>query len=106
MKSKRSALRLACSDHLVSYKTTYEEGQARLVNISTDGCAFEQPTVVLSINEKILISVALPGDENAFEAQGVVVRVNDQCTAIRFTLVEQKDQAEVRRYFTTIMRKE
>jgi len=105
MKSKRSAMRFPCSNQLVSYKTAYEEGQARLVNISNEGCAFEQPNLDLSTRERVLISIALPEEDNVFQARGEVVRVSDECTAVRFTLVEVEDQMKVRKYFSKMMRK-
>lgn len=105
MKSKRSALRFPCGHQLVSYKTAYDDGQALLVNISTKGCAFEQPSLPLSMQEKILVSIALSGEDSVFQAQGIVVRVSGGCLAIHFTLVELEDQVKVRNYFSKLMRK-
>ncbi|BHH85384.1 PilZ domain-containing protein [Desulforhopalus sp. 52FAK] len=104
MKSKRSALRFPCSNILLSYKTAYDEGEARLVNISIDGCAFEQPSLALPLQEKVLISFTLPGEDYAFEARGIVVREDVECTAIRFTLVEKEDQVKMRKHFSKMMR--
>jgi hypothetical protein len=104
MKSKRSSLRFPCSNQLLSYKTAYDEGQARLVNISTEGCAFEQPSLALTLQERILISFTLPGEDYVFEARGVVVRVGSVSMAIRFTLVEYDDQVKMRKHFSKMMR--
>ena len=84
----------------VSYKTAYDEGEARLQNVSTVGCALAQVSQSLQPDEKILISIKLPGVDSIFQAQGMVVRVaNEEHTAIRFTLVEPEDQTLVRNYF-------
>jgi hypothetical protein len=106
MKSKRSALRFACTDQPVSYKTEYEGGEAQLLNISATGCAFSQPSYPLSVGEKILISLQLPEAEIPFQAQGVVIRVeNNGCSAVQFTLVEPEDQSLVRNHFSKLRRK-
>ena len=84
MKSKRRALRLPCGRHQVSYKTAYDAGEAVLLNVSTVGCAFEQPSLPLSMQEKVLVSIALLGEDSVIQAQGVVVRVENGLTAIRF----------------------
>ncbi len=107
MKSKRCALRFPCQDQLVSYKTAYEAGEGRLKNVSTAGCAFEQPNIPLSMHEKVLVSIVLPGAESVFQAQGVVVRVEPfpGNTAIHFTLVEPEDQLLLRNHFAELMRR-
>jgi hypothetical protein len=106
MKSKRSALRFPGSHQPVSYKTAYDPGEAQLINISTSGCVFLGLTLPLSRQEKILVSITFPGEDYIFQAMGVVVRVEDNCTAICFTLVEPEDQAQLRRYFSRQMRRE
>lgn len=105
MKSKRCALRYPCSHQPVSYKTAYEEGEAVLLNVSTAGCAFEQLSLELSMHEKIIVSIALPEEDLVIEAQGIVVRIEDSFTAIRFTLLESEDQMQVIKYFSEMMRK-
>jgi hypothetical protein len=106
MKSKRSALRFLGGGLLVSYKTAYDEGEARLQNVSTEGCAIAQVSQSLSVDEKILVSIKMPGVESVFQAQGLVVRVEyGENTAIRFTLVEAEDQLLLRNYFAKSRRK-
>jgi hypothetical protein len=105
MKSKRFALRYPCGHQTVGYKTAYDAGEAVLLNVSTVGCAFEQPSLPLSMHEKILVSILLPEENLVIEAQGVVVRIEDRCTAIRFTLLEHEDQIQVIKYFSKMMRK-
>jgi hypothetical protein len=105
MKSKRSALRFPCDHQLVSYKTAYDTGEAQLINISTAGCILFELTMPLSMQEKILVSIAFPEEDYMFQAQGVVVRIENDSTAISFTLVEPEDQAQLRRYFSRQMRR-
>lgn len=105
MKSKRRALRFPCGHQPVNYKTAYDTGEAVLLNVSTLGCVFEQPSLPLSMHEKILVSIALLGEDSVIQAQGVVVRAEKGVTAIRFTLFESEDQKQVIKYFSTMMRK-
>ncbi|GAB6191190.1 PilZ domain-containing protein [Desulfocastanea catecholica] len=105
MKSKRRALRFSCGHHQVSYKTAYDAGEAVLLNVSTVGCAFEQPSLPLSMQEKVLVSIALLGEDSVIQAQGVVVRVENGFTAICFTLLETEDQEQLIKYFAKKMRK-
>ena len=106
MKSKRCALRFPCGQQPVSYKTAYDAGDAMLLNVSTAGCAFEQPSLPLSMEEKVLVSIALLGEDSVIQAQGVVVRSGKGFTAIRFTLFEAEDQEQLIKYFSKMMRKE
>jgi hypothetical protein len=57
------------------------------------------------MQEKILVSIAFPDEDYTFQAQGVVVRVENNCTAVHFSLVEPEDQAQLRRYFSRQMRR-
>ena len=104
MKSKRAALRFSCKDVLLNVKTAYDEGEARLLNISTAGCAFEEPSLTLALQEKVLISITFPEDGYVFEAQGMVVRQDLNSTAVYFTLVEKEDQVKMRNHFSKKMR--
>lgn len=98
MKSKRSALRYGCENELISLKNAYDEGEAQLANISTDGCAFLKASLALEVGEKILVSMVL-GDNYKFEARAVVVRMDQLCTAVQFDLVEPKCQSRLRQHF-------
>lgn len=90
----------------VNYKTAYDAGSALLQNMSTEGCAFSQLSLLLAMEEKILVSIELPGQDFVFQAQGKVVRVEKNGLAgIHFTLVEPEDQSVVRKYFAKMMGK-
>lgn len=98
-------MRFPCGNQPVRYKTAYEDGEAVLLNISSAGCAFNQPSLQLSMQEKILVSIPLPEEDSAIQAQGVVVRTENGFTAIRFTLLEPEDQERVVKYYSKMMRK-
>lgn len=104
MKSKRAAFRYPGRPLKLKYRTAYDEGDAWLTNISTDGCAFESATVPLSVDEKILIKVSPQGTEKSFEAQSLVVRADENGYAIRFILLEPENKTLIRNYFSQKMR--
>ena len=103
-KSKRYALRYCCSDYTVKYKTAYDQGEACLIDISSDGCAFESATVSLSVQEKIFISLELEKKQNIIEAKAVVVRMEKNIFAVKFILIEPATQNLIRIYFAQKLR--
>jgi hypothetical protein len=91
---------------MVSLKTAYGAGEAWLVNISTEGCAFEKTTVDLNLNEKVLVSLQLGDDGSVFfEASGLVIRQQEGCFGVQFALVEPESQVDLRNYFSKQLRK-
>lgn len=101
MKSKRAAFRFPCHHQRVRFKTAYEDGEASLLNISTDGCALQSPSVPLSINEKILITIEPEGQEESFEARSQIVRVeNNDVLGLQFTVLELSTKTQIRNYFS------
>lgn len=100
MESKRAAFRFPCSHHRVRFKTAYEDGEASLLNISTDGCALQSPSVPLAVDEKILITIEPEGQEESFEARSRVVRVEEDVLGLQFTLLEIATKTQIRNYFS------
>ena len=88
----------------VTFKTAYEEGTASLTNISTSGCALQSLTIPLTIQETFLITINLEEQQNAIEAQAVVVRYTEKGIAAQFTIIEQTSQTTLRRYFCQKLR--
>lgn len=76
-----------------------------MLNISTSGCALENTSETLSVQEKVLISVDLAEANKSFEAQGKVVRVENGVVALQFILIEDESATLVRNYFSTKLRK-
>ncbi len=98
--SKRSAFRFRCSKEPVTYRTAYEDGEALLKNISTDGCALEWATNPPEIDEKILLIIELEGEDTVVEIQARVVRVEDKDFAVKFMLIEPEARTRIRSYFS------
>jgi hypothetical protein len=97
--SKRSAFRFRCSKEPVTYRTAYEDGEALLNNISTDGCALEWAPNPPEIGEKILLIIELEGKNSVVEIQARVVRVEDKDFAVKFMLIEPGAKTGIRNYF-------
>jgi hypothetical protein len=98
--SKRSAYRFRCSKEPVTYRTAYEDGEALLKNISTDGCALEWATNPPDVDDKILLIIELVGEDTVVEIQARVVRVEDKDFAVKFILIEPAAKSRIRTYFS------
>ncbi|MCP3889072.1 MAG: PilZ domain-containing protein [Desulfobulbaceae bacterium] len=104
MKSKRLAFRFCCDHYPIQYKTAYGEGEAALLDISVNGCAFEKVTEPLGMDEKVLLIVKLDEDNILFEAQAEVIRADNGVIAVRYLLVEPEAQILVRNFFSKRLR--
>ncbi len=102
--SKRSSFRFRCSKEPVTYRTAYEEGEALLKNISTDGCALEWATNPPELDEKILLCIELGEEGQNVEIKARVVRVEDGDFAVTFLLIEPTSKTLIRNYFARKLR--
>lgn len=103
-KSRRSAFRFRCSKESVTYRTAYEDGEALLTNISTEGCALELATNPPRMNEKILVRIGLEDEEAAVEIRAQVVRAEGTEFAVKFLLIEPGTKSLIRTYFSKKLR--
>lgn len=104
--SRRSAFRFHCEKRKVRYRTAYEEGEADLTNISTDGCAVDSASLPLSEQDEALIIIDIEGEEQNLEAKGVVVRAEGAVFAVRFTRIEASTKRFIRIFFAKESRKQ
>lgn len=104
MKSKRSSYRFRCSGETVHYKTALSEGEAELVDISTDGCALLNVTCPVSVGERVLILISLPEDNSVLEMQAEVLRQEESGLGFRFTLIEEETRLKLRNHFARKIR--
>jgi len=102
--SKRSAFRFRCSKEPVTYRTAYDEGEALLKNISTEGCALEWATSLPEPDEKILLIIELQNKDAVVEIQAQVIRVEDNDFAVKFLLIEPAAKTMIRNYFSRKLR--
>ncbi len=98
--SKRGALRLSGLNRPLDYKTEFEEGTARLLDISTEGCAIHEASEELSVGEKILLSFTLEDPEKIIELQAVVVRTIENGYGLRFRCIEEHMKHRILLFFT------
>lgn len=106
MKSKRSSYRFRCSGEIIHYKTALSDGEAELVDISTDGCALLNITCPVSVGERVLIIIALPEGNSVLEMQGEVLRQEESSCGFRFTLIEEETKLKLRNHFARKIREE
>jgi c-di-GMP-binding flagellar brake protein YcgR len=97
--SKRSSLRFAGFDWLVIFRTEYEDGEARLVNISTGGCALHLVSLPLAIDQKLLVSLILDNPGNPLQMRAMVTRIEADCCGLKFQHVEESAKRKLVRFF-------
>lgn len=89
----------------VRYKTAYEEGEAQLTNISTDGCAVDSASLPLFLDDEALVIIDIEGEEQNLEAKGIVVRAEGAAFAVRFIRIESSSKRFIRTFFAKESRK-
>ncbi len=97
--SKRGALRLSGYDRPLSYRTDYDDGQARLVNISTSGCAIYKTSTELSDNDKILLSIVLEDPKSPVQIQAIVIRAEEDGYGLHFQHMDDELKGRIIRFF-------
>lgn len=97
--SQRGALRFPGGDRLLNYTTDYEDGEARLVNISRSGCAISKATTDLQLGQKLLITLHLEEPEKQLQIQAAVLRVQTDGIALQFLHLEEKTTRHLLRFF-------
>lgn len=105
MISKRSAYRFKCSREKVKIKSTYDDGEGELTDISTTGCALVSLTLAIPQGEKILLSITLPEENTTIEIQALVVRAEGGEIATKFIMLEQQTIFTIQHYFPQKLRK-
>jgi hypothetical protein len=56
---KRNGLRFEINHRQIEYSIDHEKGTGRIVDISISGCAVQEPTIALSTNEEVSITIPL-----------------------------------------------
>lgn len=104
--SKRRALRFSGYNRPVRYRTDYEDGEARLLNISTNGCAIGNITAELSVDEKILLIMELADPEDQVQIQAVVVRADENGSAgLKFIRVNDELKHRILHFYANETRR-
>ncbi len=99
IRSKRLALRFNGNRQRVKLKTEFDDGEATLANISTSGAALENPTLSLSVDEKILLIFELFEAEKPVEIQAIVVRTEEEKYSVQFQGVGIETKTDLLKFF-------
>ena len=75
-----------------------------LRDISTSGCALSSVNVPVLLQEKILVILVLPGENEKIEATGIVTRVEADNFAVSFTLIEPATVKLIQTFFFKTLR--
>lgn len=97
--SKRGALRFSGYDRRLTYKTNYEDGEARILNISTSGCAISGNTTSLDLNEKVLLSLPLDKPDELVQIRAKVIRVDADNFGLQFIHLEDATKQRLIHFF-------
>lgn len=103
-RSRRKAYRFSGDRLPVLYKTRLDDGEAVLRDISTSGCALSSVTVPVLLQEKVLVILVLPGENEKIEATGIVTRVEADNFAVSFTLIESATVKLIQTFFFKTLR--
>ena len=96
MSDRRNGLRFKLYGPVVEFKTKNESGKGFLIDISTSGCAIDSPTLPLSIDTEILLSLIFSEHDSLtsnFSINAKVVRIHDGTFGVQF-LDFDKDKKE------------
>lgn len=104
--SKRGALRFDGLKRPVRYKTEFEDGQAYIVNISTNGCALEQATIELTERERVLLSITFDSPDDTIEIQAMVVRAEGATVGLQFQRVSEVNKQRILHFFASQVREQ
>ena len=98
MSDRRNGLRFKLYGPVVEFKTKNESGNGFLIDISTSGCAIESPTLPLSIETEILLTLTFDEHDtlaSTFRIDAKVVRKNDDMFAAQFLNLENNHKEQL-----------
>jgi hypothetical protein len=84
---RRNGVRFQLFGLMIGYKTKNESGKGLLVDISTGGCAIESPTIPISIDTEIILTLTFNEHDaltSNFTINAKIVRINDATFSVRF----------------------
>ena len=103
-RSRRANLRFDGGKRAVSFKTEFEDGVARLTNISAGGAALTEASLIPEVHDKILLTISFLGTETPFEVQAKVLRVEEASFSVKFLLLEDTIKKDILKYFARMTR--
>lgn len=107
--TKRNGLRFHIHGHQVKYTIDQEEGKGDLVDISISGCAVQGQTIPLATEQ--VISIVIPIDHGddlplSFTSAAKVVRVQDDQFAAQFLDLDERQNAQLYKWFAYEVRQD
>lgn len=102
--SKRFSLRFTIKKQTVSYKTSYDDGEAELINISTGGCVVQKASVPVTVAEKILMTFNSNNLDKPLEMQAACVRQEGDTFAVQFLGVDDAEENRLVKLFALMAR--
>lgn len=95
---KRNGLRFRINSQHIKYTINKEEGEGYLLDISTSGCKVQKPTLPLSADKEISITIPFHQDHEtplSFTISAKVIRVQDDKVAFQFVDLDDDQKAQL-----------
>jgi len=107
--TQRNGLRYQIHGHQVEYTVDQEQGQGRLLDISISGCAVQEPTLPVSMEQELLIVIPIDhGNDlpDSFTSTAKIVRVEDGLMAVQFLDLDEDQKTQLHNWFAYEVRQE
>ena len=95
---KRNGLRFRINSQQITYSINKEEGQGNLIDISISGCKVQEPSIPLSADKEISITIPFHQDQDtpaSFTITAKVVRVQGDQVAFQFVDLDDDQKAQL-----------
>lgn len=100
--AQREGLRYHIHDCQVEYTVDQKQGQGRLLDISISGCAVQNPTIPITMEQEISIVIPIRhGDDlpASFTSAAKIIRVEDDLLAIQFLDLHEEQKSQLHQWF-------
>ncbi len=107
--TQRNGLRYLIHGHQVEYTVDQEKGQGRLLDISISGCAVQNPTIPVSMEQELLIVIPIDHGDGlpaSFSSAAKIVRVEDGLLAVQFLDLQDDQKSQLHKWFAYEIRQD
>jgi len=107
--TQRDGLRYHIHHHQVEYTIDQEKGQGKLLDISISGCAVQNPTIPVTMEQELQIVIPIDHGDNlpaSFSSAAKIVRVEDGLAALQFLDLNEDQKTQLLNWFAYEIRQE
>lgn len=106
---QRDGLRYHIHGHQVQYTIGQEQGVVDLLDISISGCAVQNPTIPVTMEQELQIVIPIDHGDNlpaSFSSAAKIVRVEDGLAALQFLDLNEDQKTQLLNWFAYEIRQE